>query len=903
MAYVSSLHDIDRTHLTVAGGKGANLGELTRIDGVRVPDGFCVTTDAFDRVLSADPSVEARIKRLVGLEPDDRDGVRALSAEIRQAVERLGVPAELAGAIDAQLDRLGARGSYAVRSSATAEDLPTASFAGQQDSYLNVPGPDVCRHVARCWASLFTERAVTYRLRNGFGHRAVRMAVVVQRMVVPAAAGVLFTADPVTGNRKVTAIEAVLGLGEELVSGQANADSYTVRDGSVLDRTVAVKRHALHAAAAGGTEQRPVEPSRQRKPVLTDEQILRLAELGRRIEAHFGRPQDIEWCLTDDPDSAGGDFRIVQSRPITTLYPVPAVADDGEYHVFLSVGHQQMMTDAWKPLGISMWQLTAAGPMHEAGGRLFVDATKLLAAPPGGWLAMVSRNDPLTGAALRTILDRGDLAAPLPAGPPSQGAKPGAAPQPAVEPGTTARREDGAQPGAAAARGTAAPVPAGPEPLPTDPAIVAELVARSEESIEALQRDIGAQRGAALFDFIRADLTNGLKQTLFGPRSHQVIMAGMDAAWWLNDHLAEWLGVTNAADTLSQSAPHNVTAEMGLALLNVADAVRGHPEVVAFLEEVENDDFVAELVNLPGGREARNEIRRFLNWYGMRCPGEIDITRPRWIERPSMLLAAILGNVKRFQWGAGEQRFEQGEREAREFERDVLARLRALPDGAEKAAETKRMIDRVRTFAGYREYPKYAMVSRYLLYKQAMMREAQYLVEADVLDEATDVHFLTVAEFQDAVRIRWVDPELIRQRKADFVAYQALTPPRVLTSDGEAVTGTYQRDDLPAGALAGIAVSTGTVEGRARVVLDMAQADLDPGDILVTTFTDPSWVPVFVGSGGLVTEVGGLMTHGAVIAREYGLPAVVGVQNATRLIRDGQRIRVHGTDGYVELLD
>ncbi|WP_239157145.1 phosphoenolpyruvate synthase [Actinocatenispora thailandica] len=884
---MSSLHDIDRTQRGRAGGKGAHLGELTRIDGVQVPDGFCVTTDAFDRALSTAPSVGAGIERLARLGPGDQDGIRALSAEIRREIEKITVPAEVAAAIEARLVRLGDRAGYAVRSSATAEDSPTASFAGQQDSYLNIAGPEVLRHVARCWASLFTERAVTYRLRNGFGDRTVRMAVVVQRMVAAQAAGVLFTADPITGNRKVISIEATLGLGEALVSGQANADRYTVRDGEVLDRTIATKQHALHATSAGGTEEREVEPGRRHQPVLTDEQVLRLARLGRRIEAHFGCPQDIEWCLTDGAGSVGaadgvggadsassvgpeGDFQVVQSRPITTLFPIPAVAGDGANHVFLSVGHQQMMTDAWKPLGISMWQLTAAGPMHEAGGRLFVDATRILAAPDGATVAMVSRSDPLTGDALRTILDRGDFVPPAPA------AKPTDPPPAPAEP---------------------------PAPLPTDPAVVDELVERSRRSIEELRREIPTRTGPELFDFIRTDLTGELKPTLFGPRSHQVIMAAMEAAWWLNDHLADWLGVTNAADTLSQSVPGNVTAEMGLALLDVADVIRAHPEVVAFLEQVDDDGFLAELPALPGGRDAYDAIRGFLDRYGMRCPGEVDITRPRWSERPSMLIAAILANVRGFEPGAGARRFEQGRREAAEFERDVLARLRALPDGAERAAETKRMIDRVRTFTGYREYPKYAMVSRYLLYKRAIMREADRLVDAGVLPDATDAHYLTVAELQEVVRTHRADAELIRQRKADFARYQALTPPRVLTSDGEAVAGAYRRDDVPADALAGIAVSAGTVEGRARVVLDMAQADLAAGDILVTTFTDPSWVPVFVGIGGLVTEVGGLMTHGAVIAREYGLPAVVGVQDATRLIRDGQRIRVHGTDGYVELLD
>jgi pyruvate,water dikinase len=212
------------------------------------------------------------------------------------------------------------------------------------------------------------------------------------------------------------------------------------------------------------------------------------------------------------------------------------------------------------------------------------------------------------------------------------------------------------------------------------------------------------------------------------------------------------------------------------------------------------------------------------------------------------------------------------------------------------------MIDRVRTFIGYREYPKYGMVSRYFVYKQALLEEAERLVQAHVLREKEDIFYLTFQELHDVVRTNQVDEQLIRQHKDAFRSYQALTPPRVLTSDGEVIAGAYRRDDLPAGVLVGLPVSAGTIEGRARVIVDIAQANLEAGDILVTAYTDPSWAPLFVAIKGLVTEVGGLMTHGAVIAREYGLPAVVGVEHATQLIRDGQRIRVHGTDGYVEIL-
>jgi rifampicin phosphotransferase len=860
--YVLGFEEIDQTQVAVVGAKGAHLGELSRIGGLRVPAGFCVTTDAFQRIMAEAPSIDDRLDRLSRLEPDDREAIRTLSVETRRILEGIAIPDDLAAAITRPLAHLGAQAAYAVRSSATAEDLPTASFAGQQDTYLNVVGPTaILQHVSQCWASVFTDRAVTYRLRNGVDHRKVHMAVVVQLMVFPQTAGTLFTADPVTGNRKVASVEASFGLGEALVSGLVNADVYKVRDGEVVAKAVATKQLAIHASPGGGTEEQAIEPERQEQPALTDAQIVRLAQLGRRIEAHFGHPQDIEWCLVDD------DFQIVQCRPITTLFPIPA-AGDQENHVYVSVGHQQMMTDPMKPLGLSVWQLTTPRPMDEAGGRLFVDVTRGLASPASraGLLDVLGKSDPLIRDALQTILDRGDFIPSLP--------------------------DEG--PGGAAAAGA-------PAPIETDPAVVAELIERTQASIAILERDIRTKSGSALLDFILEDIEE-LKRILFDPQSHQVFMSAMEAAWWLNEQLQTWLGEKNAADTLTQSVPHNVTSEMGLALLDVADVIRPHPDVVAFLQHAEDESFLDELAQVAGGREARDAIRAWLGKYGMRCVGEIDITRPRWSERPTTLVPLILGNIKNFEPGAGKRRFERGRQEALKKEEELLERLRALPGGEGKAEEAKRMIHRVRTFIGYREYPKYGMVSRYFVYKQALLKEAERLVQAHVLREKEDIFYLRFQELHDVVRTNQADDRLIRQRKDAFRSYQALTPPRVLTSDGEGIAGAYRRDDLPAGALVGLPVSAGTIDGRARVIRDMAEADLEPGDILVTAYTDPSWTPLFVAINGLVTEVGGLTTHGAVIAREYGLPAVVGVENATRLIRDGQRIRVHGTAGYVEIL-
>jgi phosphoenolpyruvate synthase/pyruvate phosphate dikinase len=844
-AYVLGFQEIDRTDVGLVGGKGASLGELSRLGGIRVPDGFCVSTEAFKRALAAMDSalaIDGLLDRLALLKVEDREAIREVAAAIRGVIEGIAIPEDVQEEITRFLARLGEREAYAVRSSATAEDLPGASFAGQQDSYLNVIGkPAILKHISRCWASLFTERAVTYRLQQGFDHRKVHMAVVVQKMLSPQAAGILFTADPVSGNRKVSSIEAVFGLGEALVSGLVSSDGYKVREGQVI-------------------EQIEEKTERQDRPVLTDAQIVRLARLGRQIEGHFGQPQDIEWCLVDD------DFHIVQSRPITTLYPIPEAADQGN-HVYVSVGHQQMMTDPMKPLGLSLF---AAGHMVAAGGRLFVDVTKQLASPAGRHvlLNVLGRSDPLVRDALTTLVERGGFDQDAPA--PDDG-------EAAMSRYSQVQVED-------------------------DPAIVADLIARSQASIEALKRDIRTKSGTDLLDFILEDNQLMKKQSLSEPRSFGAIMAGMNAAAWINDQMMAWLGEKNAADTLAQSAPNNVTSEMGLALLDVADVIRPHPEVIAYLRQAKDEGFLEGLLPLEGGLEAHDALRAYLDKYGMRGAGEIDVTRTRWSEAPTTLVPLILSNVKNFEPGAASRKFEQGWQEAAKKEQELLERLRQLPDGEQKAEETQRMMRRLRSFIGYREYPKYAIVNRYFVYKQALLEEAGRLVRARVLQEPEDIDYLTLQELREVVRTQRLDAQLISQRKAEHERHWKLTPPRVLTSDGEIIAGAYKRADLPAGVLVGLPVSAGVAEGRARVLSGMADAELETGDILVTRFTDPSWTPLFVSIQGLVTEVGGLMTHGAVIAREYGLPAVVGVENATRLIKDGQRIRVHGTDGYVEIL-
>lgn len=858
-AYLIDFQHIDKSSVVLVGGKGANLGELSRINEIKVPEGFCIKTEAFSRIIEENLLIRELIEQLNQLTVDDQSEIAKLSGKIREIIEETPIPKEIEIEIFIFLGEYGENEAYAVRSSATAEDLPSTSFAGQQDTYLNIIGrEEILNHICKCWASLFTERAVSYRIQNGFDHAKVHLSVVVQKMIFPQASGILFTADPITGNRKVVSIDAGFGLGEALVSGLVNADLYKISNETILDKLVANKHLAIYAMEKGGTKTQEIEFEFRNKQVLSDEQILELERLGRIIEKHFGCPQDIEWCLSENI------FYILQSRPITTLFPIPE-ANDQEKRVYLSVGHQQMMTDPLRPLGMSIMQLVAYGRWFKAGGRLFFDVSQMLATSEGRKILLnnMKQLEPLTSDAINTIIERDFV------------------------------KND--------SEDLTAETVELKVPNAFNPSIVSDLIKKSKASIDELRDNIEGKQGIQLIDFIIEDI-NELKKILFDPQSTAVFTEAINATQWVNERMYEWLGEVNVADTLSQSVPNNVTSEMGLALMDVADVIRPYPEVVALLHDAKSDRFLNEMIHLKGGRETRDAILSYLSKYGMRCSGEIDITRTRFSENPLALVPIILNNIKTFKPGESKRKFEQGKVSAFQKEKELLDRLRSLPDGEKKAEETKRAIDLIRNYIGYREYPKYGMVSRYFIYKMALLNEAERLVKSNVIHAKDDIFYLTLEELREVIDTNKLNYSIIDERKNAHVLFEKMTPPRVITSDGEIISGKYKCENLPKNAFVGLAVSSGVVEGRARVVLNMEDAEMEEGDILVTAFTDPAWTPLFVSIKGLVTEIGGLMTHGAVIAREYGLPAVVGVENATKLIENGQLIRVNGTNGYVEIL-
>jgi phosphoenolpyruvate synthase/pyruvate phosphate dikinase len=915
--YVLGFQEIDATKLAMIGGKGANLGELSRIDGIRVPEGFCVTTEAYKRIIGQAPEFHALVEQLSLLKVEDRERIREISAKIRSAIEGTAIPNDIDEAIISHLTQLlqypqtdrkkeafgaipppamqqpsvyqgksntsgdlalGDKNAYAVRSSATAEDLPTASFAGQQDTYLNIIGKEaILQHISKCWASLFTDRAVIYRMQNGFDHNKVLLSVVIQKMVFPQAAGILFTADPITSNRKVVSIDASFGLGEALVSGLVDADNYKVQGGKIVSKKISTKKLAIYALKEGGTREQQLWPEQQVMQAITDEQILQLEQTGRRIEAYFGRPQDIEWCLSE------GQLYIVQSRPITTLYPVPNV-NDGKLHIYMSLSHQQMMTDAIKPLGLSffpIWLRKLGVSSVEAGDRMYMDVSHDFASPIARKIFVKSglgSVDILIQKALYNVLNRKDYIKALPRGKTTLG----------LNGGTIGQMVFGAIQAIKIYR-------------ENDTDLMQKIIAKNDALAQDMAQRINGKSGDDLFNFILQDMDEAFKTIVLD--NYGLGLVWFYASSWLSRNMKKWLDETSIIDVLSQGVFNNVTTEMGLELLDVADVARQYPAVLAYFQHADDDTFFEDLEKLEGGKAAADSIQNYLRKYGMRCPGEIDITRTRWAEKPTLLIPMILNNIKNFEPGARKMISEQKRLEAEQKGQELISRVERLPGGKRKAKKTKKMLSVFRNSVGFREYPKYAMMQRFYVYKQALKKEAALLVQKGVIREPEDIYYLTLEELRKVASTYQLDYSLITERKGDYEIFEKLTPPRVMTSDGEIITGEYDTSEFPRGALIGAPVSSGIVEGRARIVLKLEEAVISEGDILVTAFTDPGWTSLFVSIKGLVTEVGGMMTHGSVVAREYGLPAVVSVENATRLIKDGQRIRVNGTKGYVEILE
>ncbi|WP_326718416.1 phosphoenolpyruvate synthase [Streptomyces sp. NBC_00243] len=881
--FIIPLSELGSDSIALAGGKGASLGVLNRA-GMPVPDGFCVTTRAFARFIAGCEDLDKFYIRLDQLDPDDLAAIARVGVELRGQLGELPMPD------DVRADVLDAwRGSgeghfYAVRSSATAEDLADASFAGQQDTYLNIGGQDqLLDSVRRCWVSLFTDRAIGYRARLGFRHQEVELAVVVQRMVLPEAAGVMFTADPVSGHRHTIVVNAARGLGEAVVSGLVNPDLYRIEANGTVQKSIADKRLAVRPLPSGGVVEQDVPEAERRTQALSDQAIEELVALGRRIQDHFGAPQDIEWAFAD------GRIHVLQSRPITSLFPLPEPPGDRRLRVYFSFGHQQVMTDAIKPLGISVlrtfFPLGKRRPNGEstqqvvAGSRLFFDYTEPLHSPLSRRLLAraVGSMDKRVGEAVLQVA--------------------------ASEKFREHQRFNLSREFAinvfvarTVARIVADLCWVGMETKQS------ELDAFAKRTLAKSRAETEGGRGANAIARVQRDLQTvglGIYFNLTLPQG-----AAMAARRLIVRLAEDWLGDVRDVAELDKSLPGNVATEMALAIGDLADLVRGRPALLAFLESPPEPFTMRSLDALPSGAAFRQALEGFIDRYGMRCPGEIDITRVRWSDKPEQLFAGIVANARTGRVGEHRARFLAAQRQTEEAIGVLLDRIRATRRGRPRAAVMARLINVYRTTMGLREHQKFLTVSLWDIYRRVIHQEAQALTTAGILDSPADADFVSLDELR-----RLVDgevpadlAELLVARRTEYEGHRSLTPPRLFTSEGELVTRAHAAHHKK-GVLVGAPVSAGVCEGRARVILRPQDARLEDGDILVARFTDPAWTPLFSTVRGIVLEVGGLMTHGAVVARELGIPSVVGIDDATRLIKDGTRIRVDGTLGTVEPID
>ncbi len=900
MSFIRSLAELGQADLLVAGGKAANLGVLTRA-GLPVPPGLCVTTDAYRAFVAAN-SLEAPILRLISsLQIDDPQSADDIAEQIRALFSAGQIPDDLAAEIRSAYAALAYQQppddnqplAVAVRSSATAEDLPDMSFAGQQDTYLNVVGESaLLQAVARCWGSLWTARAIGYRARNGIPPQDIALAVVVQVMVPSDVSGVLFTANPLTGRRTETVIEATLGLGEALVSGQVEPDQYLfdAANRRILSKKLGAKALSIRGQRDGGTL--TVAEAAADRQALPDDPILELARLGQRAAQVFTTPQDIEWAW------AAGKLSLVQSRPITSLYPLPADMATGDvpFSVLFSYGVWQGMLDPYTPLGQDLFiglqqgiaralgfTLPATARIFVAAGeRLFLDITGMFRRAFSRLIlrTFVSAIDPVTWQALASLWDDPRLS--IQAG--------------RMRIGTLLRLVRRLAPLIAnilycqitPTRGRA-------RVQRRIDAVVSAVSARSARTTSlagqvALFEETLAQQPLALLPYLLAG-----------------IISGQMAQQMLIRLAASLPDGSQTALELTRALPHNPTTEMDLSLWAAAHTIRDDAAIAKYFAQADPSTLAAEFLAGALPAAAQTTVTRFMEQYGMRGIGEIDLGRPRWREEPAHIMQ-ILKNYLLVEDDATspEAVFQRAAARAQAAQEQLIGALRQMHLGRPRAFLARRLARRARELGGLRESPKFAIIRLFGVLRQMLLAGGQQLVANGVLTQADDVFFLHLPELKalaDGDRRDW--RSLVAERRQTYDREKRRPrSPRLLFSDGTAFYESTQKPDLAGeNVMVGSPVSPGVAEGIVHVVLDPHGTRLTPGEILVCPATDPAWTPLFLTAGGLVTEVGGMVSHGSVVAREYGIPAVVGVTQATARLKTGQHIRIDGATGQIVILE
>ena len=880
--------------LSRVGGKGFNLAKLT-LAGFPVPAAFIVVTDAYNSFVDRAGLSEWIAAQASAVDTTDPTALATLSESIRKRFQVHDLPAILADRIIAAYANIG-RAPVAVRSSATAEDLTGMSFAGQQDTFLNVMGDEALLNaVVNCWSSLWTARAIAYRARYGIDQSNISLAVVVQEMVQSDTSGVLFTANPLSGRRTETVIDATFGLGEALVSGHVEPDHFVVESTSrkILQRVIGAKSTTTVGQATGGVTTELTEPRPQQ--AITDDQIVQLTELGGKVAAFYCEPQDIEWAFVN------GKLFLLQTRPITSLFPLPHNPQDTDRQVYISLGAIQGVLGPFTPLGLDMLRGMFAGIAQFFANEVTLYDQKLLyAAADRPWIKV-------TGA-LRSPIGRLIFRRALPM------VEPGAAQviqnlvtEPQFQQSRVSPRSFGPV-APLLLRVLRSAGKAFLDPESHARSIQADIEKHIASVSEKTNRTSTLAERVELFEW----LCYNAQFPFLLPKLIPPIIVGY-ASLGLLTLIASLLSRSDPeiqpelALELTRSLPNNVTTEMDLQLWQLAARIRE--------DSLSTASFLAEDAETIAGKYrarslppmTQSALEEFLGRYGMRGVGEIDIGKARWRDQPVPIIRSLQSYL------SIDDESRTPDRVFQEGKDDALRTIDRLADTAATASGTplggwfvRLLAKRVRLLAGFRESPKFTMVRISGLARKALLESGQELTDDGILERPDDLFYLTIKELKTLAMGAPGDwKKLIRARRSAEQVESSRQPiPRLLLSDGAAFyAGITAAQGADANLLSGSGVSPGTVEGTVRVLFSPLEAGLESGDILVCPGTDPSWTPLFLTAGGLVMEVGGMMTHGSVVAREYGIPAVAGVDQATSRLQTGQRVRVDGSSGTIEMLD
>lgn len=903
MELVRRLEDIHQDDVMLVGGKGANLGALAQ-STFPVPPGFVLLTSAYKHFVAMN-DIQQEIEQIAeSITPNEPLSAERASNAIRVLFEAGNMPGEVAEAVLNAYTQLG-KPAVAVRSSATTEDLPGASFAGLHQTYLNIHTPDeLLIAVRRCWSSLWTSRALIYRTHQGIDPGSVSMAVVVQQLVSADAAGVLFTVNPVTGASDEVLINAAWGLGEVLVDGRLAPDTIiTEKASGQVKRMEIGDKTVMTVPSESGTAEQTVDPALRLAAVLSTDQMEELTRTGREIEQYFKTPQDVEWAI------AQGHIFILQSRPVTTISPVqPVLPRQEDYNVPGDDSWDRQNEpppqpfDLWTrtnlgenfPFPISPLTSTAWPAIFILGNLPKIDHASTDTPLPGIGRRFYGRIYVNEGAVVHMATQMGIPTSFIDAtwGSSDRG---------------TRQSDDKFHPlrlirhlPSLIGQGMKSPRREAKQPrkrkqkLTTD-----QMFAQIDKWVNGFQQ----QNLSQLDD--RALWAQGVP--VWGARAKmlfsRVLLVGIIAAtafYFLERRVYKWTGSKEEASKLVMSLSGVYAAEIGPALWQMAQTLR-ETELDSLVLEKTPEEALALLQNTPEATTFTEQFQAFLQKFGHRCPNDAELLNPRWADAPAQVITLLTGYLRANEYV---NPIESERRQRRERE-ETTARIQAQLNPLRRVIFCwllKMTQENVRARDNYRSY-----VTKFLYPMRILLAElGQRWVSREWLNNAEDIFFLTISEIDEIIATG--DPTLfnkdlhsvVADRRAAFDFWHHVVPPDAIGPNGiplsiQITNGTF---------LQGLAASGGQIRGTARLVRSVQEATLlTSGDILVTQAADPGWTAVFPLVSGIVLEIGGQLSHGAIIAREYAIPAVINVQGALQRIRDGQTITVDGTSGRVYLDD